>query len=248
MLSNFSGWRADQSIANKYVNYIEDILTDEEKFKNFRNTKDLDYTNILEHLSKKDGEKYYSQIKTQFDEHLNVLTEALKNDSVGNPITYDYDVNIKINPTTLRYTYVALDILNTFKNLNNINYIEIGAGYGGLVRLMSSLIKPQSISLFDLEPAMKLQEKYLNCFDIQSFKKNINKNFEVEENTILISNYAWCELDEEHRNLYMEKIINKCCYFYLTVYDVNIEKEFSHFKNLSIKKDFFNDCYVIKKT
>jgi len=45
----------------------------------------------------------------------------------------------------------------------------------------------------------------------------------------------------------MQKIINKCKFIYMTVYDINIEKDFKNvFGEVKYEIDFFNGCTIIK--
>jgi hypothetical protein len=45
----------------------------------------------------------------------------------------------------------------------------------------------------------------------------------------------------------MDKIINKCKYVFMTVYDVPIEKELENVEgNIKIEIDNFNGCKIIK--
>ena len=231
----------------QYIDYIKTVLSDEERFKNFRQNRGSSYRTVLEHLTEHDGKRYYQEIKKRFDNHADILRAALKNDELGNPEVYKYAPDIHMNPTTMRYCFVALEILETFKNLRDVNYIEIGAGYGGQCRILHSLVPMNSVTLFDLPIAMQLQERFLQHFSIEVSKGDIRENFDIPPASLVVSNYAWCELDREHRNVYMEKVLNKCDKFYLTAYDIDVEGEFSHFENIEIEKDFFNGCYIIKK-
>lgn len=246
MNKDFLGWRANESSAINYVNNINQILSNEDNIYNFRNNVGNGYSLILEHLSKEDGQKYFNDIKVNHNSELHLLKKFSKNDEIGNPILYEYD-EYKINPTTIRYSKVALDIKNTFEDLNNFNYVEIGAGYGGQVRCLSSIYNFNSIKLFDLPQPLELQKLYLSKFGIDAETYTINNDFEIKPNSILVSNYAWCELDEEYRKIYMDKIINKCKYVFMTVYDVPIEKELENVEgNIKIEIDNFNGCKIIK--
>lgn len=248
MNNKFFGWRTPQHHANSYVESINNILSNNENINNFRSNIDIGYSTILEHLNYNDGVRYYEEIKNKFPDKLDLIKKFALNDSVGNPVKYKYD-NFEINPTTLRYCFVSMDILTTFSNLENINYVEIGGGYGGQARALSSIVNFNTIKMFDLPQALKLQTLYLNKFEIRPETYTIDENFEIFENSLIVSNYAWCELDKEYRQLYMNKIINNCKLGYLTVYDIDVFNEFEHLKaskNVQIKKDNFNGSYIVK--
>jgi len=198
MSKDLLGWRANRKMAENYISCIEEILANEHIFSNFRNNM-FYYSQILEHLSQ-------------------------QNDKVGSPILYNYDKFGVINPTTLRYIKFAGDIQAAFGDLNGMNLIEIGAGYGGLVNVLSKIYKFNSITLHDLPEAKKLQKKYLNQFNINPIIDCEIKNT-VTENSIVISNYAWCELDFETRKMYLNNLISKCKYIFMVCYDINVKEE-----------------------
>ncbi len=82
-------------------------------------------------------------------------------------------------------------------SLDNIDIVEIGGGYGGLCLALHFLCKNiNSYTICDLLPVMKLQEMYLNAF-------NISLSNEVKPNSILISCYGLSELDQYTRDRYI---------------------------------------------
>lgn len=223
MSKDLLGWRANRKMAENYISCIEEILANEHIFSNFRNNM-FYYSQILEHLSHKDGLIYGKYILEKYPHLLNSLNEFKQNDKVGSPILYNYDKFGVINPTTLRYIKFAGDIQAAFGDLNGMNLIEIGAGYGGLVNVLSKIYKFNSITLHDLPEAKKLQKKYLNQFNINPIIDCEIKNT-VTENSIIISNYAWCELDFETRKMYLNNLISKCKYIFMVCYDINVKEE-----------------------
>jgi putative sugar O-methyltransferase len=245
-MNNYYGWRASEHHANEYVKSIKTILENKENINSFRGISNTGYSTILEHLNERDGKKYYEMIRKDFNNDLQLINKFILNDQIGNPIKFRYD-DFYINPTTLRYSYVALDLKKTFGDLNNYNYVEIGAGYGGQLTTLSSIYSFKSATLFDIPDAMLLQNEYLSKFNIKADFFTIDHDFKIPSDSIVVSNYAWCELNDQYRKIYMDKIINKCKYAYLTVYDINIEKEFAHYKNnISFTTDEFNGCTIVK--
>jgi hypothetical protein len=98
--------------------------------------------------------------------------------------------------------------------LNNIDIIEIGGGYGGLCFFMYKLAKLFNITIntyaiFDLPNPLMLQKKYLEKVNINGVNfveldsiKNIN------ENSFLISNYAFSEISFDLRQKYSISVLN----------------------------------------
>lgn len=238
--NNFLGWRASSHDANQYVKSIKLFLSSDEKFENFRQP-NSSYNTILEHVNQQEGLKYLEAIKKQPQSFLNNIHNFKRNDCVGNPIVYYFEDFGFINPTTLRYIKFAGDISNHFGNLNNFNLIEIGGGYGGLVRILSEIFKFKSITMVDLPEALELQKKYLNKFDITIEKKTVEDDFNIEENTLVISNYAWCECDKETRKKYLDKIISKCKYSFMAIHDVDVQILIDEIKQQDLNAIFLKD-------
>lgn len=244
MENKFLGWRADSQIAQNYVNFINDVLADENAFSKFRRG-GFNYFTILEHLNKGDGDIYLSYVDRKYPHLQKIFDKFRENDLVGSPETYDYGEKYGIiNPTTLRYIKFAGDIESHFGDLNGVDLVEIGGGYGGLVKVLSNLYKFNSVRLYDLPQAKQLQKKYLKQFNIDA---NIELPLEelVTDNTLVISNYAWCECDIPTRKEYVEKVISKAKYNYMVVYDVDVESELMSLNGEKfLEKDIFNPCDI----
>tara|TARA_R110002020_G_scaffold406093_1_gene616128 strand:- start:257 stop:1048 length:792 start_codon:yes stop_codon:yes gene_type:complete len=184
------------------------------------------YRAMLEHCSESQGTQYLIELKKKFSQlytdHKELLIDLCnKNDLYGQTIKANISDFAFCSPSNLRYIFHSFLILNYIKenNLNDINFIEIGGGYGGLcffVKNLASLlgIKICSYSLFDLQEAAQLQEKYLEalgvqdyyCFQFNNFKKKELKRLKTD--SFLISNYAFSEIHESIQAQYREHIIN----------------------------------------
>ena len=95
------------------------------------------YRHVLEHVSEDEGQKYLDEIQIDY---MDKLDEVKQNDSLGGPVTYDYDKVGNISATTLRYIKNTSDIITKFGNSFD-SIVEIGGGYGGLCKVLSSFIK-----------------------------------------------------------------------------------------------------------
>lgn len=178
-----------------------------------------DYMCVLEHVSEDLGNKYYDLIKKEFfidDEKIVKFCEL--NDLYGCPNKYlIQNLNTIVSPTSLRYIFHSLLIIDHIRSLNlsNLNIVEIGAGYGGLALCMnyfgSDLI--ESYTCIDFPEVLELQNLYLSKFqlnfhvsfvDCSTFGSSIDK-----PNIFLISNYGFSEISESNRNKYSEILIPK---------------------------------------
>jgi putative sugar O-methyltransferase len=242
----FLGWTANPLMARTYVDTINDCVTNQSKYEIFRSGLH-GYTPILEHVTYEGGLIYANYIIENYPHMLDKLEELKKNDNIGNPIKYHYDRFGEINPTTLRYIKFAGDIEKCFGNIENLNLVEIGGGYGGLIRILSTIFNFKSITLFDLPAPLQLQRKYLKEFGIEVNINTINDEIEIKKDTLVISNYAWCECDIYTRTLYKEKILKKADLNYLVVYDIDLDELSSMEGSLPFEKEILDRCLIYRK-
>ena len=170
------------------------------------------YRHVLEHVSEDEGQKYLDEIQIDY---MDKLDEVKQNDSLGGPVTYDYDKVGNISATTLRYIKNTSDIITKFGNSFD-SIVEIGGGYGGLCKVLSSFIKFEQYLLLDLEECNLLSRKYLSNFDLPTMSYRSEEIDEIDENfDLLISNYALSECDRETQMMYIEKFVKKSNKFYI---------------------------------
>lgn len=195
---------------------------DESVFRNFR--RNFIYNRILEHVSREEGNDYLNVI----NENVAFLftdidwEEFCKNDLYGNPRVYSYRINdrsFNLSPTTLRYVKVLQDLLSIFKMDKIKSVAEIGIGYAGECRILTSYLQNiKEYSLFDIPETLELAKKYLGKFGngdkfqfVDGTKVNVEKEYDL-----VISNYAFSELVRDVQDIYMEKVILKSKAGYIT--------------------------------
>lgn len=138
----------------------------------------------------------------------------LKNDDVGGAIKKEYIINKvtrKANCTTLRYVRVLQQILELFDNMSSIkSVVEIGGGYGGQCRILSAFCPIEKYTVIDLPEVLELIRKYIKQFNIEN--KDINyidgtSDFSETTYDLVISNYAFSEMEMNVQEVYLSKII-----------------------------------------
>lgn len=208
-------WRVvDTKEYSPYINVCLKAIEDESVFNNFRRIND--YRTVLEHVSYQLGYEYFTFIQSKFPhllEEKNIIKFFSQDlDKIGNPETFLYSINNKeyyISPTTLRYLKVLGDLEKCFGDLSGLNIVEIGGGYGGQCKLILDYFKIKSYNIQDDVNVIPLIKKYLKLFNY-SITDNKNK---VD---LVISNYAYSELNCELQQEYFDKFLSKTKFLYLT--------------------------------
>lgn len=200
-----------------YANYVESICQscNLSSFKSHPN-----YTYMLEHVSKVQGDEYIYFIKNT----MNITDDEIKkfctlNDSIGNPKKDEFGFMVA-SPSSLRYIFHAHLILKHLSNLNLqiIDIVEVGGGYGGLSLAVHHFsekygLKINSYTIVDLPSISKLQNLYLNkvapslkvdFVDATTFGEGITK-----QNMFLISNYCFSEISTEFQKKYIDTLFPK---------------------------------------
>ena len=145
------------------------------------------YRHVLEHVSYEEGQQYLDEIEIDYKDKLDEIKE---NDLYGTPIQCSYDGIGMISPTTVRYLKNTSDIVTKFGTSFN-SIVEIGGGYGGLCKVLSSFVDFEQYLLLDLEECNMLSRKYLSHFDLPTMSYQAEEIVEVEDRfDLLISNYA----------------------------------------------------------
>ena len=197
------------SQASFYVEQVRKLLGDEALLSNFR--RKYDYREILEHVSFSLGKQYLDLIKYSMPDSYNqLLLENLRNDSFGNPYRYKYSEKLCISPTTLRYIYTAIDIERNIGLGRNESVVEIGVGYGGQAAVLESLYEVSNYDAFDLPEVISLANIYLKKinsrirFDSRDIHRAQDKAWDI-----VISNYAFSELNKDLQVRYLDTILSK---------------------------------------
>ena len=194
-----------------YPQFCLKASLDDEIFKNFKQYKV--YNEILEHVGYDLGLKYYNEIK-KLDKSLlkdNLITEFKKNDKVGNPILFNFNEIENISGSTLRYIHVLAKLKQLFGSLDNKKICEIGVGYGGQCRILSSFFNLKLYTLIDLKSVLGLAQKYLDNYPLNTIieYKTMNELSYDKEYDLVISNYAFSEISKEFQKIYLDKVIKK---------------------------------------
>ena len=211
-------WTLQDEAATPYLNVCNYAANSDEFFKQFKSHPA--YRHVLEHVSFEEGQQYLKEIDIDY---LDKLEEVKENDSLGSPVIYEYPSVGEISPTTIRYIKNTSDIVNKFGTSFD-SIVEIGGGYGGLCKVLSSFIKFEQYLLLDLEECNLLSRKYLSHFNLPTLSYRSEEIDEIDENfDLLISNYAFSECHKEVQQDYIERFIKKSNNFYIMHNNFHLE-------------------------
>jgi hypothetical protein len=199
------------------------------------------YSPILEHVTYDQGYLYLAAIKSRFKLTDTEIAEfCTRNDGVGDPIKWQYG-DIVVSPTSLRYIYHALLILEYCKNIEVFapRIVEVGCGYGGLALAVDQFsnrfgIEVSSYTLIDLDEPSSLQQLYLSMHSMSfapTFESASTYGANVTgSNNFLISNYCFSEIPSTEQQKYMNTLFPKCSHGFMVW---NMVPQFDFGKNVS---------------
>lgn len=215
-MSNFNqavGWGDDKQ---EYADFCLAAANDENLFKNFK--QNHIYRRILEHVTPALGWQYYNLLT---DETKALIPEAHKINDICNPDLMEVPEG-PVSPTTLRYLKVVQDLKELNFELESI--VEIGGGYGGQACLINAFLpcvgdthRAEGYTVYDLAGPASLQNRYnLFKFDFCAFGFETLEIMKPQKYDLVISNYAFSELNREIQDIYLEKVILPAKHGYLT--------------------------------
>lgn len=200
-----------------YLNIVDLALTNPKVFQKFKSNRE--YREILEHVDRSLGQEYLEVIKLYGSIPANLLDFCKS--TYCKPFRYSYSEIGRVSPSNLRYAKVALDLKALFGDLSGYRVAEIGVGYGGQFHAISTLAKPSEYSFFDLPKVIDLATLYISRFVNESSSRisdgshNTDKAFDL-----VISNYAFSELERKIQEEYFEKVILKSIRGYMIYNDI----------------------------
>lgn len=214
---------SDSAQESGYLKICTQAALSDSVFKKFRSN--IDYRRILEHVSFQQGQIYLSLIPRLQLAELKHLRIAKVLDSVGNPERYYFSRFGLASPTLLRYLKVRSELISLFGNLEGVVIAEIGIGFGGQAATINLLDSPSEFHLFDLPAVNELSERYLREVGLESnctFHDGTNPDQLSPD--LLISNYAFSELNRQVQAEYLNKLILRSSRGYITWNDLSYEE------------------------
>lgn len=202
-------------------------------FKSFKSNKI--YNSIVEDVCYESGIKYIDYFKNN-PLIINNIEKFSINDVLGNSKKFNYNIG-SFSPTTLQYIKILSDL--TRYDLNNLNIVEIGPGYGGQYAVLRQLFKPKKYTFIDLTPVLKLIKKYITNLNLDDIELEYLNHFNLTDSMsydLVISNFSLSECDRELQDLYINNIIKNSRHGYILY---NNLRGYNHleFSNIILEKN-----------
>ncbi len=196
----------DSDMLASYPSLCGFAVKNSEIFKKFRSSRVM--FEALDHVSIEQGNGYIAEILkyTSWSEKFTrVLVEI---DRVGEPRKFRFRPYGTFSPTLLRYLKVYTDLEKNFGSLKNFTIAEIGIGFGGQASLISLLDKPLSYIFYDIPPVLELAQKFIKEINVTGdFKFIDGRNPRPSKPDLVISNYAFSELNRSLQDQYLKNIV-----------------------------------------
>lgn len=182
---------------------------DEEVFSSFR-SKDI-FRSVVETVDYNQGVAFATYIKDHYYQLVMPhLDKICAEDKIGKPGACFFSSLGEISPTTLRYIKIAGDLQQEFGDISNFNIIEIGGGYGGQCKMVYNLFGFKSYTIIDIPECTPLINKYLSKAVVKNAcAKNATEIDQLAAYDLIISNYAFSEIERTEQLDYFNTIINK---------------------------------------
>ena len=209
--------RTSISDQKEYVSFCAAAASDDRLFATFRHTDPIVKT--FEHVDEALGRRYLDVIRRDAPDYLEPpsLERIRRNDIAGSPRLYAFEETGLMSPVTLRYVKVLSDLRRLFGDLTGMSIVEIGVGYGGQCRLICEFWPLRSFTLIDLDPVLALADRYLNAVGVVPRPELLRHGVvRPARYDLVISNYAFTELDRRVQARYASEIVSHADRGYIT--------------------------------
>lgn len=212
--------RTSSSDNTVYPNFCDLASRDNQIFHSFRSNPI--YQSVVETVRQEDGIDYFKIACKRSKSIKKSIPKFLDSDLIGRPELMSikpsfFSKCINISPTTARYIKNLSDLEHLFGDLSGLKIVEIGGGYGGLCKIISDLFKFESYTLFDLPECLKLSKRFLDSFNLKNVNYCTNHSLpSIDKFDLVISNYAFSELNGKLQQSYFDNILSIAPLGYLT--------------------------------
>ena len=132
-----------------------------------------------------------------------------QNDQLGSPRVFDYGKEGFFSPSTLRWIALAGDLKLRLGSLSNLHIVQIGAGYGGLCKILHAMEGFGSYAIVDLPEPLALAKKYLEELGVENVvfltPEELPKKTRYD---LVISDMSFSEFNRSYQEVFFDKILS----------------------------------------
>jgi len=139
-----------------------------------------------------------------------LLDRFRANDAIGAPPVEDFGALGRFNIYTLRYIKILWDLERLFGSLDGLAILEIGGGYGGQCAIAARRFAFAAYDILDLPESGELARRFLDTAGIAGARCVADAGALKPRYDLVISNYAFSELDDAVRSAYRTTLLPRC--------------------------------------
>lgn len=194
----------DQSV---FAEIALTAVKDDQQFSTFKRNP---FFNLLwENLSKEEGEKWLQLIHERYGFLTDKMGRFAEGDRVGSARTFFYEGIGEISPSTLRLLAIAGELRLKWGDWSKMHMIQIGAGYGGLCKVLHDISACASYTVVDLPEQLALAKKYLGNFGLNNViyvtPDQLSRGTSYD---LAISDMSFSEFNGTFQQLFLDRILS----------------------------------------
>jgi hypothetical protein len=156
-----------------------------------------------------DGREYAEHVRN-IPSYRPLLDRFRVNDEIGAPLVETFDQLGRFNTYTLRYIKILWDLEQLFGNLDEFDILEVGGGYGGQCAILARRFAFASYDVLDLPETGELARRFLDAAGVDRVRCLSDPAALQPGYHLVISNYAFSELDDRVRADYWASLLPRC--------------------------------------
>ncbi len=165
---------------------------------------------LFENLSKEEGEMWLQQIEEKYPSLKEKWAQFAKSDQVGSPRVFSFGEAGEFSPSTLRNIATAGQLQSKVGSWSGMHVVQIGAGYGGLCKIVQDVSGCASYTIVDLPEQLALAKKYLGAFGLNQViyltPEQLPKGASYD---LALSDMHFSEFSCAYQELFIERIFNR---------------------------------------
>lgn len=193
--------------------FAEALLSAVKDDAEFARFKQNPFFNLLwENLSEEEGEKWLQVIEGQYPFMKEKFELFRASDGVGSARVFAFGESGVFSPSTLRFAAIAGELQSRLGSWEGMDVVQIGAGYGGLCKILCDISEFASYTLVDLPEQLALAKKYLERFDVKNVDfltpDQLPKNASYD---LVVSDMSFSEFNRSFQELFFDRILSRSC-------------------------------------